>query len=199
MIDNNYSVEGQMSLMDLDPDTWFGKMSLEHCPQESPKERTSKSSSRKSSKSSKQMPMMCLYLKTVDGQKPESSTEWVTMDNPFPWLGGCTMPNIGESLNAEKGWLCLPTSTDSPLGKFYLTLNIGEKPRVPNPTHLSEILESDADPKYNLSPKACRGILARADKRGKALPPILREALENQISNGSSENSSEKSSDEESG
>ena len=88
---------------------------------------------------------------------------------------------------------------DSPLGKFCLTLNIGEKPRVPNPTHLSEILETDADPKYNLSPKACRGILARAVKRGKALPPILREALENQISNGPNESSSETSNDEESG
>lgn len=199
MIDNNYSVDGQMSLMDLDPDTWFGKTSMERCPQESPKERTSKSSSRKSSKSSKQMPMMCLYLKTADGPKSESSTEWVTMDNPFPWLGGYTMHSTGEFLNAEKGWLCLPTSTDSPLVGFCLTLNIGEKPRVPNPTHLSEILEPDADPKYNLSPKACRGILARADKRGKALPPILREALENQISSGSNENSSETSNDEESG
>ena len=31
MIDNNYSVEGQMSLMDLDPNTWFGKTFTEHC------------------------------------------------------------------------------------------------------------------------------------------------------------------------
>lgn len=120
MIDNNYSVDGQMSLMDLDPDTWFGKTSMERCPQESPKERTSKSSSRKSSKSSKQMPMMCLYLKTADGPKSESSTEWVTMDNPFPWLGGYTMHSTGAYHNAEKGWLSLPTSTDSPLGGVLL-------------------------------------------------------------------------------
>ena len=196
MIDNNYTVEGQMSIEDLDPDTWFSKTSQEPCHPASPRERTSKSSSRKSSKSSKPMPMMCLYLKTADGPKSESSTEWVTMDNPFPWLGGCTMRSTGAFLNAEKGWLSLPTSTDSPLGKFCLTLNIGEKPRIPNPTHLSEILESDADPKYNLSPKACRGILARADKRGKALPPILREALENQIAISETESSI---SDEESG
>ena len=199
MIDNNYSVEGQMSLMDLGPDIWSLKTSRESCPLESPKEQTSKSSSRKSSKSSKQMPIMCLCLKTVDGQKQEFSTEWVTMDNPFPWLIKSTMPNTGEFLNAESGLLSLPISTDSPLGKFYLTLNIGEKPRIPNPTHLSEILEENADPKYNLSAKACRGILARADKRGKALPPILREALENQISSGSNESSSETSNDEESG
>ena len=62
-----------------------------------------------------------------------------------------------------------------------MTLNIGEKPRVENPTHLSDVLQDDADPKYNLSEKACIGILRRADKRGKELPEVLKEALENQI------------------
>ena len=63
-----------------------------------------------------------------------------------------------------------------------MTLNIGEKPREENPTHLSEILQDKTNEKYNLSEKACIGILRRAEKRGKALPPILKEALENQIS-----------------
>ena len=199
MIDNNYSVEGQMSIEDLDPDTWFGKMCREVSVPASPKVRTSKSSSRKSSKSSKQMPLMCLCLKTESGQKPESSMEWETMDNPFPWLGVCTMRSITAFHNAESGLLSLGTSTDSLPGKYCLTLNIGEKPRIPNPTHLSDILETEADPKYNLSPKACRGILTRADRRGKQLPPILKEALENQISCGSTETSSETSSTEDSG
>ena len=190
MIDNNYRVEGQMSLEDLDPDTWFGKMSQARSVPASQKEQTSKSSSRKSSKSSKQTLLMCLCLKTADGPMPESSTEWETMDNPFPWLGEFTMHNSTAFHNAEKGLLCLPTSTDSPLAKFYLTLNIGEKPRVPNPTHLSEILEPNADPKYNLSAKACRGILTRAERRGKQLPPILKEALENQIDEGTSDEDS---------
>ena len=196
MIDNSYTVEGQMSIEDLDPDTWFGKMCQEVSAPANQKVRTSKSSSRKSSKSSKQIPLMCLCLKMVDGQKPESSTEWETMDNPFPWLGVFTMPNGGECLNAESGLLWLGTSTDSPLAKFYLTLNIGEKPRVPNPTHLSDILEPNADQKYNLSAKACRGILTRAERRGKQLPPILKTALENQIAISETESST---SDEESG
>lgn len=52
---------------------------------------------------------------------------------------------------------------------------------MPNPTLLSDILEEDADPKYNLSSKACKGILNRASKRGKRLPEVLEEALKNQI------------------
>jgi hypothetical protein len=60
-------------------------------------------------------------------------------------------------------------------------LNCGEKPLTEKQTKLSDILEEDADPKYNLSAKACEGILRRADKRGKALPDVLREALENQV------------------
>ena len=42
---------------------------------------------------------------------------------------------------------------------------------------LSEILESETSAKYNLSPKACAGILRRAEKRGRELPIALREAL----------------------
>jgi hypothetical protein len=43
---------------------------------------------------------------------------------------------------------------------------------------LSDILETgDVLPQYYLSAKACRGILRRADGRGKALPPMLRQAL----------------------
>lgn len=42
---------------------------------------------------------------------------------------------------------------------------------------LSEILESETSDKYNLSAKACRGILRRAEKRGRALPEHLAAAL----------------------
>lgn len=44
---------------------------------------------------------------------------------------------------------------------------------------LSDILATgDVPPRYYLSAKACLGILRRAEKRGKALPPLLRRALE---------------------
>jgi hypothetical protein len=49
---------------------------------------------------------------------------------------------------------------------------------------LSEILETGTvDPQFFLSATACRGILRRAEKRGKALPEQLRLALE-QVATG---------------
>ena len=43
---------------------------------------------------------------------------------------------------------------------------------------LSEILQRDAPQRFYLSARACEGILARARRRGRDLPPILEEALE---------------------
>ena len=46
---------------------------------------------------------------------------------------------------------------------------------------LSDILATGGVPRrYYLSPDACRGILRRAESRGKELPPMLKEALEKQ-------------------
>lgn len=43
---------------------------------------------------------------------------------------------------------------------------------------LSDILETgDVPQRYYLTPKACQGILRRAEKRGKELPSMLKEAL----------------------
>jgi DNA (cytosine-5)-methyltransferase 1 len=42
---------------------------------------------------------------------------------------------------------------------------------------LSDILEREVDEKYHLSPKACEGILRRAESRGKQLPALLSQAL----------------------
>ena len=42
---------------------------------------------------------------------------------------------------------------------------------------LSAILEENVHPKYSLSPKACRGILRRAARRGRELPRALYHAL----------------------
>jgi len=58
-----------------------------------------------------------------------------------------------------------------------MTLNTGESPSEENASTLSQILDLNAPEKYYLSPRACAGILRRAEKRGKELPSMLRDAL----------------------
>ena len=60
-------------------------------------------------------------------------------------------------------------------------LNTGEFPSVARESTLSQILQANTPQKYYLSAKACQGILRRAEKRGKELPPMLREALEEAV------------------
>ena len=129
----------------------FGKMSEEHSVPDIQKERTSSASLRSSSASSKKTLPLFLYLKEDDGQGQGAS--WVTerTDALFPSLGDFIMHSFGEFPNEE------------------------------NASVLSQILEERPQEKYSLSSKACIGILNRADKKGKPLPPILKEALENQI------------------
>ena len=62
------------------------------------------------------------------------------------------------------------------LGK-YTTLNIGESPNAVRESTLSQILQLDAPEKYCLSATACAWIVRRAQKRGKQLPDMLRDAL----------------------
>ena len=56
--------------------------------------------------------------------------------------------------------------------------SIGESPSVAVESTLSQILQVNAPEKYYLSKTACEGILRRAERRGKVLPPMLKEALE---------------------
>ena len=162
-------VEGQITLQDLG--ICFGRMSGEVSAVT--KEPTSKPSSRKSSGSQNRNLPMFLFLRKESGQKQDAS--WETLGASH---GNCTMHNTGAYHKDGRELLYSPISTDIPLPEFCLALNIGESPREEMPTYLSDILEENADPKYNLSPKACQGILNRAKARGKELPEILRIALE---------------------
>jgi hypothetical protein len=71
-----------------------------------------------------------------------------------------------------------------PTGSWTLNTSEFNHTLVPSPNDgavcsLLDVLETDAVPrKYYLSPKACAGILRRAAKRGRALPPLLQQALE---------------------
>jgi hypothetical protein len=81
--------------------------------------------------------------------------------------GGILAPSSGRWANSATG---SPTA--------FLTRNISESPSVAAVFSLSQTLEiGDVPPRFYLSPKACAGILRRAERRGKALPPALAEAL----------------------
>ena len=56
----------------------------------------------------------------------------------------------------------------------YTTLNTGPSHKGAKESILSQILEDTPHPKYYLSKTACLGILRRARKRGKELPPVLK-------------------------
>jgi hypothetical protein len=58
------------------------------------------------------------------------------------------------------------------------TLDTSECPNVAVESSLSDILEPEVPSRFYLSSKAARGILRRAEKRGKTLPMHLRTALE---------------------
>ena len=85
--------------------------------------------------------------------------------------------------------LCLKTASGLMQGAYTMSWDVGallgdytmhsfgESPREENVSRLSQILEDSAPRKYFLSPKACDGILRRAEKRKKELPPELKAAL----------------------
>ena len=62
------------------------------------------------------------------------------------------------------------------LGELMM-LNTGESPNAAVESRLSQILEYNPQEKYYLSAKACRGILRRAERRGKDLPETLKAVL----------------------
>ena len=90
-------------------------------------------------------------------------------------------------LTKEFQFLDLRTGAGNLLGAYWetttvlpgesSTLNTSESLSDAAESSLSEILQVDAPEKYSLSAKACNGILRRAEKRGKVLPDMLRDAL----------------------
>lgn len=65
-----------------------------------------------------------------------------------------------------------------------MTRNTGESPNAVVVSRLSQILEETPHPKYNLTAKACQGILRRAERRGKDLPKLLKQVLLMQSASG---------------
>ena len=158
----------------LDQDTWSGKTSPEHSAPT--KEKTSELSWKKWQGSSMKESLF-LDLRKVSGEQQESSSVTDTQSH-----GESSMHSIGAYRSGEEGFVSLLTSMDTQHLKSYLArINTTEAPSEVIESHLSDILETNPDPKYNLSAKACQGILNLENRRGKVLPQILKEALEQVI------------------
>lgn len=169
--------EEQVSLFDQDMES--GKMSLEHCQvlEKTTKERTSQQSLKSSSGSQSRKHPLLMCLRRDGLQADASSMRWETGVLP----GESSMPSTGVCHNADGAFAWLQTSTDLMPQRLYLeSVNATEKPNRVVETRLTDILETNPDERYNLSSRACQGILMRASRRGKQLPEMLAKALEMQ-------------------
>lgn len=140
------------------PDSWSGKTSL---GLSAPTEVRTSGQSWKKLAGLQNRPLLFLDMRGGGGQTQELLSE-----TDIPSLGELTTRNIGEYPRGGVASLWSPTSTE----------------RLPRKSCLSAILETNPNPKYNLSPTACLGILRRAVRRGKisTMPKILIRALQRQ-------------------
>ena len=168
------ALDGQVSLFDLG--IWSGKMCQAHSAATSRTDSEISEPCWKKLYASQNRGFLFLDCRTSrSGRKPEecSATDGASH-------GERTTHNTGEFPSADgvSAWWSILTD---PL-QGISSLNVSEEPKIPVPTKLSQILEERPDPKYNLTPKACAGILRRAERRGKKLPEVLKTVLELQSS-----------------
>ena len=167
-----YYEEEQVSL--FAPDSVSGRMSPALCRQT--EEKISKPSSQNSSESQTQTLQPFLFLQKGSGTNGEDMWEPDSTVGGLLPLGYMTRNSMVFHSEDAESVLSLTTADGQHTG-YCLTLNTGEKPRKPIPSKLSQILQKNPPPKYKLSAQACQGILNRAQRRGKALPPALEAAL----------------------
>ena len=121
---------------------------------------------------------MQLSLMLFSGKtSPEFSAQKTTPlgASSLRWLGQMT-PSYRSADGQTQAWCLDPDAMPRGVSSM---LNISDWPNDASVCSLSRVLETGPIPaKYFLSAKACRGILRRAAKRGKELPPMLRSALE---------------------
>jgi len=112
--------------------------------------------------------LMLTYLAMADHFKPK----WLLWEN----VPGVLSSNGGNDFAALlQGMAELGYGVDT----GFLTLNISECHKDAGVCSLSDVLETgEVQPKFYLSPKACAGILRRAETRGKKLPTALQKALQ---------------------
>lgn len=177
-------LDGQVNLFDLG--IWSGKMCQEHSAATSRMDSETSEPCWKKLYASQNQDFLFLDCRTSrSGQNPDVSSETDGASH-----GERTTPNtmVCRSADGVSAWWL--TLTDTPQG--ISSLNVSEEPKIPVPTKLSQILEENPDPKYNLTPKACAGILRRAERRGKKLPEVLKAVLLMQSASGEAVTAEEK-------
>ena len=163
-----------MSIFDFleSPQPQSGRTLSEHFPQESRGERILDACWR-NWQELKNHKFQFLCLKVENGCPPDASSETHGVSH-----GESTMLNGGEYRRGDEE---SPSCVDSMIRtRLKSCFNTSEKPTVPRPSKLSDVLETDPDPRYFLSAKACLGILRRAEERKKELPELLERTLRKQ-------------------
>ena len=124
---------------------------------------------------------------------PVSERDWMTRvatsplnllgllidSGPYGWFGRTSPVSCRLTMDGrlEPFSACWSNSGMASHGESWM-LNISEYPSDGVASSLSDILEDgDLPQRYCLTPRACRGILRRAEKRGKTLPLPLAHAL----------------------
>ncbi len=125
------------------------------------------------------LPDLEKVLKTQEETLPSSIVEYLTTLSPN---GLCGKTYQVSSVVQEDGILVASSGRwrNSGMGSLTecLTLSILEWHSAADVCSLSDVLETGEVPqRFFLSATACQGILRRAEKRGKKLPPQLAQAL----------------------
>lgn len=178
------ALDGQVNLFDLG--IWSGKMCQAHSAATSRMDSETSEPCWKKLYASQNRDFLFLDCRTSrGGQNREGSSATDGASH-----GERMTPNTGEFHSADgvSAWWSILTD---PL-QGISSLNVSEEPNLLVYTKLSQILEERPDPKYNLTPKACAGILRRAERRGKKLPEALKAVLLMQSASGGDVTAEEK-------
>jgi hypothetical protein len=123
---------------------------------------------------------------------PDAARDWLESTADFGMSSIAFLRSLALSGALSKmSPVCYPAAADGTLPSSFegwsnagmasaggfLTLDISESPNAAAESSLWGVLETDVHPKYFLSARAARGILSRARKRGKIIPPALRAHL----------------------
>lgn len=153
-------MDGQVTWSDLG--ILFGRTLSEHSA--ATEEKTSQPCWKKLRVSQNQDFLYLDCRKSGNGQKQE----------PLTVMGGLSLGELTTLRTGEK-----PSET-----AVQEMLSVWGPHSVAEESRLSQILEENPLPKYNLTAKACLGILRRAERRGKDLPERLKQVLLMQSASG---------------